>query len=139
MAGRPMRLLLVEDNRIHARLMMAQIASVPCATQVEWVQDGEEALDKLSGSEPLPDIVLLDLKLPKLDGHEVVRRVKHDPRLKFIPVVMVTTSEREEDVRAAYEAHVNAYLVKPTDFAQLREMIMDSIKFWCNWNRAPAL
>lgn len=138
MAGRPMRLLLVEDNRIHARLIMAQISAAPCATQVEWVQDGEEAIDRLSGRDPLPDMVLLDLKLPKIDGHEVLRRVKNNPELRFIPVVMITTSEREEDVRAAYEEHVNAYLVKPTDFAQLRDMILDTIRFWCRWNQAPA-
>lgn len=135
MAGLPKRLLLVEDNRIHARLISAQIAAAACPTRVEWVQDGEEAIQKLTGPDPLPDLILLDLKLPKMDGHEVLRSIKNTDRLKLIPVVMITTSEREEDMRRAYEECVNAYLVKPADFAQMRQMIIDTITFWCRWNQ----
>jgi CheY-like chemotaxis protein len=137
MTVHPKRLLLVEDNRIHAKLIAAQISSAAHPANVEWVQDGEQALERLSGPAPLPDMILLDLKLPKLDGHEVLRHIKHSERLQFIPVVMITTSEREEDMQIAYEEHVNGYLVKPTDFAQMRSMIVDTVAFWCGWNRLP--
>ncbi len=136
MDGTATRLLLVEDSPAHAKLMMVQLRSASPPPQVEWVQDGEAAVQRLCHP-PIPDLILLDLKLPKLDGHEVLKRIKHDARLKRTPVVMVTTSARDEDIAVAYDHGVNAYLVKPMDFTKMRDMLTSATEFWGTWNHAP--
>lgn len=123
------RLLLVEDNPIHAKLMILQLAALSARPEVEWVKDGETALERLR-SKPLPDLILLDLKLPGIDGHDVLKSIRADHRLKKIPVVMITTSARDEDISRAYELGVNAYLVKPLDISELRSMLSGVLEFW---------
>ncbi|MEX0611962.1 MAG: response regulator, partial [Pirellulales bacterium] len=86
---------------------------------------------------PRPDLILLDLKLPRMDGHQVLRTLKGDDRFKMIPVVILTTSESETDVCEAYRLHANSYLVKPVDFARFRQMIGAVTSYWGVWNRQP--
>jgi CheY-like chemotaxis protein len=131
------RLLLVEDNPIHAKLMIRQLAAVCATSEIEWAKDGEAALERLQ-ADPLPDLVLLDLKLPKLDGHDVLRSIKQNERLKGIPVVMVTTSNWDEDVSRAYELGASAYLVKPLDCTEWRSMLSHVVQFWGAWDRIPS-
>src|SRR5262249_10559363 len=103
------------------------------------VLDGAGALEYLRRQgpfegHPLPDIMLLDLKLPKVDGFEVLAEVKADPGLRHIPVIVLSTSSSEADRRRAYDLHANSYLAKPLDFAQFEQMIADMKLYWCDWN-----
>jgi CheY-like chemotaxis protein len=113
--------------------------------RIQRVADGEAALDYLfhQGSyadavvSPRPNLALLDLRLPKVDGLEVLRRVKESVDLRSIPVVILTTSQAEMDVASAYELHANSYLVKPVDFDKFLEMMNTLGDYWLAWNRSP--
>jgi CheY-like chemotaxis protein len=105
---------------------------------VDRVCDGAEALDYLrSPKKPRPDVVLLDLNLPKVDGHEVLARIKESPDLCTIPIVVLTTSDAEIDRLRAYREHVNSYLVKPIDFERFRQMVRELSLYWGVWNQPP--
>jgi CheY-like chemotaxis protein len=137
-------ILLAEDNPNDAELTLAAFAELNLANQVVIVSDGEEALDYLycrgaySQREPIPPVVLLlDLKMPKVDGLEVLRRIKSDPALKSIPVVMLTSSREERDVVESYASGTNAYVVKPVDFQQFLGALKQLGKFWAVVNEAP--
>lgn len=132
--------LLVEDDDDHAEFLMRTLRTYSTSSRVLRVCDGAEALEYLQGEgqyagRVLPNLVLLDLKLPKLDGHEVLERIKSQPLLKHIPVVVMTTSDTESDRRKAYDRAANGYLVKPADFERFRQMIRDLGAFWGDWNR----
>lgn len=134
--------LLVEDDDDHAQLVVRSLESNRITNRIDHVKDGAEALDYLFRrgkyvGQARPDVILLDLKLPKVDGHEVLREVKSDPQLKVIPVVILTTSGAEIDRSKAYEEHANSYLVKPLDFAQFRKMAEDLKLYWGMWNQPP--
>lgn len=137
MDSHPKRLMLVEDNPIHAKLIQMQLALAPCPLDVDWVTDGEAAVRHLHTGGQVPDLILLDLNLPGLNGHEVLKHIKEDDHLKYIPVVMITTSHQERDMKTAYEECVNAYLVKPHQLDELRRMLVSMVDFWCAWNQAP--
>ncbi|GMU23765.1 MAG: two-component system response regulator [Phycisphaerae bacterium] len=142
MMPEPRRILLVEDNPAHAKLLTYQLDRADCRVDITWLKDGEAALEYLHDREhrpdqPLPDLILLDLKLPKVDGLDVLDQLKHDEQLRKIPVIILTTSSREQDVERAYARCVNAYLVKPMDYQCLHEMVRSTIEFWCGWNQAP--
>lgn len=147
MNGSPVNVLLVEDNEDHAELVMRSLAEHGVANDVRHVIDGEQALDYLfrrdayadPGTSPRPHVILLDLRLPKVGGLEVLAQVKRSEDLRRIPVVVLTTSEAESDVTGAYDAHVNAYLVKPVDFDRFARMMHDLGFFWLAWNQAPRL
>lgn len=131
--------LLVEDDLAHAEITrrhMEELAAGLCS--FVHVKDGQAALDHLragrAGGE-LPDLILLDLRLPRLDGLEVLSHVKNDSALKRIPVVVLTTSEAEQDVASAYERGANSYLVKPLDHAQYRELARSLSCYWFGFNR----
>jgi CheY-like chemotaxis protein len=136
-----MRFLLVEDNNAHAKLVTLQLSDPHANVIVDRVTDGAEALDYLYrrgrfADRERPDVVLLDLKLPKVDGHEVLRQVKSDENLKLIPVVVLTTSTAEVDKGKAYANHANSYITKPLNFDDFQDM-MDSLKhYWSSWNQA---
>ena len=144
-------ILLVEDDDAHAHLIEFFLQEQPQAIHVDRVRDGEEALaylfahrpDETAGSSrdasehPLPALILLDLRLPKLDGLEVLRQIKATPDLCGIPVVILSTSEAEADVEAAYALHANGYLVKPFDATQYAEMAEALVTYWLTWNRPP--
>jgi CheY-like chemotaxis protein len=137
----PLRCLLVEDDDTHARLIqlaMSRVSSEP--PTMDRVRDGQEALSYLKresgfSDRETPDLILLDLKLPKISGHEVLEAVKADEYLRVIPVVVLTTSDSENDRIRAYAAHANSYLVKPMAFEQFMQMLRDLNAYWGQWNR----
>jgi CheY-like chemotaxis protein len=137
-APRRFRVLHVEDDDVHAEIVRRNLVREVPALELERVADGAEAQERLFGSHdrPQPDLVLLDLKLPKVDGHEILAMLKGHERLKMIPVVVLTTSDQETDVRRAYAEHANSYLVKPVSFPQFRSLLALLKQYWMTWNRA---
>jgi CheY-like chemotaxis protein len=135
---RPFRILHVEDDDVHAELVRRTLMREVPAIELERVADGAEAQERLFGGHghPQPDLILLDLKLPKVDGHEILAMVKGDERLRVIPVVVLTTSDQEADVQRAYAEHANSYLVKPVSFPQFRSLLAQLKQYWMTWNRA---
>jgi two-component system response regulator len=131
-------ILLVEDNPNDVKLTLHAFATANLANTVHVARDGVEALEYLFGSEEntdqkIPDrpkLILLDLKLPRLDGHEVLKRIKNDPRTSGIPVVVLTSSSEERDVMRTYQCGANSYIVKPVDFEQFTESVRDIGKYW---------
>ncbi len=132
--------LLVEDDDRHAKLVTKCLAQNRVQNEVHRVRDGAEALSFLRregaySKAVAPDVILLDLKLPKIDGLEVLEQIKADERLAVIPVVMMTTSNTESDRVRAYQLKVNSYLVKPVDFDKFQQMVSDLSFYWGVWNR----
>lgn len=138
------RILLVEDSKKDVELTLAALAENRLANEVVVARDGAEALDylrqtgKFAGRAPgLPAVVLLDLKMPKVDGLEVLREMKADPQLKKVPVVMLTSSREEQDLVKSYELGVSAYVVKPVDFKQFVQTVRELGLFWAVINEPP--
>jgi len=136
-------ILLVEDNAFDAELTMRALKNGGLANQLLWVKDGQEALDYLfregvyAGSDDVsPRHVLLDLKMHKVDGIEVLRRIKADARTRRIPVVVMTSSEEESDVARTYDLGVNSYVVKPMDFNALADVTRQAGFYWLAINRS---
>ncbi|MEO8494946.1 MAG: response regulator [Planctomycetota bacterium] len=142
MNARRTSFLLVEDDDIHAHLVMRSLEKSRVSNEIVRVADGAEAMLYLRGEgkfadRQLPDVVLLDLKLPKVDGHQVLSFIKEDERLKLIPVVVMTTSNEESDRAKAYQHHANSYVVKPMDFDKFRQLVTDLCLYWSVWNEPP--
>lgn len=143
----PLNILLVEDEEAHAELTKRAIRKAGNANRVDIVYDGEQALDYLFNSKkftdkdkyPVPGLILLDIKLPGIDGIDVLKSIKEDPDLKRIPVIMLTTSEREEDVARSYEHYANSYLTKPVGFNEFEEKIRQIDFYWMILNKPPIL
>ena len=140
------RILLVEDKARDAELTLAALEEHNLANEVVVVRDGVEALDYLyrrgefAGRAPeLPVMVLLDIKMPRLNGLEVLRTIKADPQLKRLPVIMLTSSREEPDLVQAYELGVNAYVVKPVDFRQFSDAVEQIGVFWAILNELPPI
>jgi CheY-like chemotaxis protein len=138
------RILLVEDNPNDVELTLAALQEHHLANEVVVLRDGAEALDYLHGRGPFsgrpadnPALVLLDLKMPKVDGLEVLRQMKADERLKTIPVVMLTSSREEKDLVKSYQLGVNAYVVKPVEFSAFMEAVKQLGTFWAVVNEPP--
>lgn len=126
-------ILLVEDNPMDVDLTLRAFAKRRLANPVEVARDGEEAMLKVEGwerGEPHPLVVLLDLKLPKVDGLEILRRIKEHPRSRSIPVVVLTTSSEDSDMRTAYQLGVNSYIVKPVSFDKFMEVAAQIELYW---------
>ena len=141
-AARPVELLLVEDNPGDVELTRLALEDGKVRNNLHVVADGEEAMAFLrqEGSHAgarRPDLVLLDLNLPKKDGHEVLTEIKADPDLCNIPVIVLTTSEAEKDVLSAYEQRANAYIVKPVDLDQFFHVVRSIEGFWLTVVRLP--
>ena len=120
-------ILLVEDDATHAMLIMRTFERLDLPVDLDWVKDGEEALNYLHKHKDerdhrVPNLIILDLRLPKLDGHEVLREIRQSEELSAIPVVILSTSKVDEDILKAYTNRANGYLVKPVDFYKLQEM-----------------
>jgi two-component system response regulator len=138
-------ILLVEDNRADAELTQHAFRKNALVNRIHVVRDGEEALNFLfctDGYEersdlPLPQLILLDLKLPKIDGLSVLRALKGDRRTRWIPVIVLTSSKEEKDVMASYELGVNSYIQKPMDFDQFRETARALALYWLLVNAPP--
>lgn len=138
------RVLLVEDSVNDAKLTLAAFKESGLANEVVWVKDGQEALDYLyrvgsfaDRDGGIPAVVLLDIKLPKVDGLQVLEQVKTDPQLKTLPVVMLTSSNQESDLTRTYGLGVNAYVVKPVGFAEFVSALRELGLFWAVINRPP--
>ena len=145
MVGEPVLVMLVEDNADHAELVIRTLEEHRIANRVRHFLDGQSALDYLfhrgEYSDPAvnirPHVILLDLRLPRVDGIDVLKAIKEDDHLKSIPVVVLTTSEAEKDVAKAYYNHANSYLVKPVGFEEFRKLMDDLGFYWLSWNTNP--
>jgi CheY-like chemotaxis protein len=145
METRPCDILVVEDNPTDAELMVRALRRAGLANPVTVVEDGEEALDYLFGrgrhvARPnggTPRVVLLDLKLPKVSGLEVLEQIRADERLRPIPVVVVTSSREEPDIKRAYALGVNSYVVKPVEFEAFAEAMTQVGLYWLLVNQPP--
>ncbi len=140
--GKPVEILLVEDNAGDVGLIEEVFEETKIRYNLHVAEDGEEAILFLYGEgkflgSPLPDIVLLDLNLPKKDGREVLKEIKENEKLKKIPVVILTTSQAEKDILRAYELHANAYINKPLDFDQFIDVVKSIANFWLGIVRLP--
>ena len=141
--GKPIEVLLVEDNIDEAELTMDSLRDGRIRNRVHWVEDGEEALAFLHrqgrhADAPRPDLVLLDLRLPRISGHEVLAEIKQDPDLKRIPVVIMTESDDERDIVRAYDRHANCYITKPVDMDKFIEVVRSIEDFWMSVVHLPA-
>ena len=138
-------ILLAEDNAEDAEMTMRALRRNNLTNHLHWVKDGEEALEYLFGSGRYgdrgvarpPKLVLLDIKMPKVDGIDVLRRLKEDPATRGIPVVMMTSSNEERDVVDAYRLGVNSYIVKPVQFEAFVETVAKIGMYWVLTNRVP--
>lgn len=142
--GEPVTILLIEDNDAHAELVMRGFKDHRILNHINHVSDGEQALDYLrrqndwadAEKSPTPHLILLDLRLPKVDGLEVLREIKQSEKHSSIPVVILTTSEAERDVAQAYKYHANSYLVKPVEFTDFTKLMDDLGFYWLAWNHS---
>jgi CheY-like chemotaxis protein len=139
-------LLLVEDDRKDVELTLAAFAENKISNEVNVVRDGAEALDYLfrrgnysTRMNGIPLVILLDLKLPKVDGIQVLQNLKEDPVLKSVPVVMLTSSREERDVMRSYDLGANAYVVKPVDFYEFSNAVKEIGLFWTVVNHPPQI
>lgn len=147
MTEQPVEILLVEDNPNDVELTLHALKKHNLANRIHVVRDGAEALDFIFGSgayagrrlEDRPKVILLDLKLPLVDGLEVLERIKSDPRTRTIPVVVLTSSREEPDIARSYELGVNSYIVKPVDFQQFTEAVRNLGLYWLLLNQPPVL
>jgi len=145
MNGEPIVILLAEDDPAHAEIVRRNLENARIANRLVHVSDGQEALDYLyrrgpfadPKRSPRPGLFLLDLRMPRVDGLEVLKTVKGDAALARIPVVVLTTSAAETDMAKAYDHHANSYLVKPVDFGQFVELMETLGYYWLVWNRNP--
>jgi len=138
-------ILLVEDSATDAEMTMRALKRGSVANKIVWVKDGVEALEFIqctgaysqrhSGN---PKLILLDYKMPRLDGMDVLKRLKSEPTTKTIPVVMLTSSAEESDVVESYQLGVNGYLVKPVDFKEFINVVSHAALFWLVMNKVPA-
>ena len=146
MANNIIDILMVEDNPYDMELALHALKGYHLANNIEVVRDGAEALDFLfctgvyahRSRQDKPKVILLDLKLPKVDGLEVLRHIKQDSRTRTIPVVILTSSREERDIVEGYNLGVNSYIVKPVDFSQFTEAVRELGLYWLLMNQCPA-
>ena len=141
----PVEILLVEDNPHDAEITLRALKRANFANHVQWLEDGEKALEFLFSEgqyaaqpPPRPRVMLLDIKMPRMDGIEVLKRIKADSRTRSIPVVMLTSSKEESDLVRSYDLGVNSYLVKPVDFQRFSEEVTRVGYYWVAMNQLPS-
>jgi CheY-like chemotaxis protein len=140
--GAPLKVLLVEDNPAHAELVIRSFKTHTIDSDIHHVMNGEMALDYLfqRGSYndlekyPQPHVILLDIRMPKVSGLDVLKELKASESLRHIPVIILTTSDAEQDVTKAYHNYVNSYLVKPVEFDKFMKLMEELGFYWLNWN-----
>ncbi len=145
MRVRPITILLVEDNMDHIELTVTALRNNGLINKINIVTDGQEALDYLYGNNkysdrneyPYPELILLDIKLPKVDGFEVLKTLKNDSELRKIPVVILTTSDNDKDITCAYMNGANSYISKPVNFDEFHKKINDLKIYWVLTNTLP--
>jgi two-component system response regulator len=145
MSNEPIEILLIEDNPSDIKLALHAFKKHNLTNRIQVLRDGAEALEYLfctgryesRNIEVGPKLILLDLKLPLVDGHEVLRRVKSDARTQMIPLVIMTTSQEERDIVESYKFGVNSYIVKPVDFEQFTEVVRQLGFYWLLINKPP--
>ena len=145
MVGESILIMLVEDNPDHAELVMRALAEHRVANEVQHLLDGQAALDYLfrrgaytaPETSPRPRVILLDLRLPRVDGLEVLKTIKQSDELRAIPVIVLTTSEAERDMERTYHHYANSYLVKPVGYAEFAQMLESLGFYWLCWNKYP--
>lgn len=133
-------ILLVEDNPVDLDLTLRAFSRRNLANPVLVARDGQEALDwipRWEAGEALPLVILLDIKLPRVDGLEVLRRLRDNPTSQHVPVVMLTSSDDDRDVQMAYQLHANSYIVKPVSFDKLMGVATQIELYWCLFNHPP--
>lgn len=143
--GEPLKLLLVEDNDAHAEMVKRSFEQHKISNEIYHVDDGQKALDYIfregeytdEEKYPRPNCILLDLRLPKVDGLEVLRRIKSDDNTRKTPVVILTTSSADKDIAQSYEYNANSYVVKPMDFTKFESLMQDLGYYWMAWNQNP--
>lgn len=141
--SKPIELLLVEDNLVDIKLTTRALKEGKVLNNVHIVRDGVEAMKFLFqqgefAESPRPDLILLDLNMPRKDGREVLSEIKNDDDLKHIPVIVLTTSDAEQDVLRSYNLHANSYITKPVDFEQFVDAIRRFEEFWLTVVRLPS-
>jgi CheY-like chemotaxis protein len=139
---RPLELLIIEDNPGDVRLLEEAFQELNANVKISVAKDGAEGIELLASTREgknswRPDLILLDLNLPKISGHDVLAQIKDDPRTRWIPVIVLTSSRAESDVRRAYEAHANAYLRKPSTLDGLMAAAEDVKNFWMETATLP--
>jgi len=147
MIGEPVLVMLVEDNLDHAELVIRTLEEHAIANKIKHFSDGQTALDYLfrrgeyarPEDSPRPHMILLDLRLPRVDGLEALKQIKAEEELKNIPVIILTTSEAEKDIARAYDHHVNSYLVKPVGYENFKQLMQDLGFYWLGWNTNPRI
>jgi len=141
---KPIKILLVEDNEGDVILTKEALIDGKIKNTIDVARDGEEAIsyllsNKEKGGHYLPDLILLDINLPRVDGKEVLAFIKNDDVLKLIPVVVLTTSSAETDILDAYEKHANCYITKPVDLDKFFSIVRDIEKFWVTIVKLPTI
>ncbi len=142
MPKEPFTVLLIEDDPAHAELVLRSLEDYRAENHIIHLTDGEAALDFVFRrgeykEAPRPHMILLDLRLPKVHGLEVLRQIRASEDLHMIPVVVLTTSEAEQDVVRAYDHSVNSYVVKPLDFGRFTKLMRELGYYWLGWNHYP--
>ena len=144
MAETALNILLVEDNYDHAELVMRNLSRLDGIDKIVHVSDGAQALeylfcegDYIDNLEPLPNLILLDLRLPKVDGLTVLKTIKESDKLSMIPTVVFTSSEAERDINLAYKYHANSFVVKPLDAAKFKSLMQKIECYWRELNTNP--
>jgi len=136
--ARPIEILLIEDNPGDVRLTIEGLSESKVRNTLHVAKDGVEAMDLLRRADgPRPDLILLDLNLPRMDGREVLTAIKSDPKLKIIPVVVLTTSRAEQDILRSYELQANCYITKPVDLEKFMTVVKSIEDFWLTIVRLP--
>ncbi len=146
-AAEPLLILHVEDNPAHAELVCRSLETHRIANRLIQLSDGEAALEYLfedkdsdqASDNPTPHVIILDLRLPRIGGLEVLKRIRASAKYEGIAIVVLTTSAAEQDVAKAYEYRANSYLVKPLDFVTFSKMMDDCGFYWMAWNKKPAI
>ena len=138
----PIEILLVEDNPDHAELTRRSLENGSVVNKVTWVKDGHEALDYLFKKGPYanaarPGLILLDINLPKINGLEVLKKIKENEDLRVIPVIMLTTSDRDEEALKCYNIGANSFITKPVKFTEFSEKVKSLKLYWMLVNRPP--
>jgi two-component system, chemotaxis family, response regulator Rcp1 len=140
--GQPIEILLVEDSPSDTELTIEALQEAKVSNRLSTVEDGVEAMEFLRhqgrhAAAPTPDLILLDLNLPRKDGREVLAEIKSDSTLKTIPVVVLTTSRADQDVLRSYQLNANCYITKPVDFGQFVKVVLSIENFWLSVVRLP--